>query len=105
LAHEALNNVIKHARARHVQVELQVGPATADLRVVDDGERFDARAVPAGRHGLDIMRERAESIGAQLSIESAPGDGTPVMVTWEAPLAWSQRLAQTERGVIYHRWK
>jgi nitrate/nitrite-specific signal transduction histidine kinase len=53
------------------------------LRVTDDGRGFDVETtIPAGHYGLDIMGERAAEIGASLKVESKPGDGTEVVVTW-----------------------
>ena len=51
----------------------------------DDGAGFDPAAGSSGQLGLGIMRERAESIGADLRIESAPGQGTTVSVSWLTP--------------------
>ena len=91
IAQEALNNVVKHARATHVQVTLR---CTAEdtgakpsrqriqLNVADDGIGFDPNDVPPDRLGLGIIRERAQDIGAELSIDSHPGDGTRVTVIW-----------------------
>ncbi|MBX6341331.1 MAG: PAS domain S-box protein [Thermomicrobiaceae bacterium] len=83
IAQEALSNVAKHARARHVALALSYGPAgEVALRVDDDGRGFDPAAVPPGRLGTSIMRERADGIGACLQLESRPGGGTRVEVRW-----------------------
>ena len=59
IAQEALNNVRKHAMARHVTVHLHFTAATIALEVMDDGMGFDLQAVPAeGRGGLRTMAER-----------------------------------------------
>ena len=85
MAQNALVNVAKHARADKAVVTLRTAPHSTSLTVVDNGDGFDPAAVhqPARDHGwgLMIMRERAAAIGAQLSIESAPGHGTKVIVT------------------------
>jgi signal transduction histidine kinase len=85
-----LNNVSKHARAQHVTINLRCatlspgeGGARVELRVLDDGCGFDASLVPPERLGLGIMRERAESIGAVLEIESQPEHGTQITAMWE----------------------
>jgi nitrate/nitrite-specific signal transduction histidine kinase len=54
-----------------------------ELRVIDDGHGFDADQVSPDHLGLAIMRERAEAIGATLTIESQLGHGTQVIVTWQ----------------------
>ena len=83
IAQEALNNVVKHARATQAVVTLRLGD-TVRLTVADDGAGFDPNAVAADHLGLRIMRERAEAIGARLSVYSEPGEGTQVSVVWEA---------------------
>lgn len=82
LAQEALNNVVKHARASQAVVTLRLGE-TVRLTVADNGVGFDPSTVTADHLGLKIMRERAEAIGAKLTIYSEPGEGTQVSVTWE----------------------
>jgi PAS domain S-box-containing protein len=82
IAQEALNNVVKHAKATQAVVTLRQGE-TVRLTVADNGAGFDPGAVTADHLGLKIMRERAEAIGAKLNIYSEPGDGTQVSVVWE----------------------
>jgi signal transduction histidine kinase len=80
VAQEALNNVAKHARARHVAVHLEIGVADARLTVTDDGVGFDGAALGTGRRtlGLTSMRERAALLGGTCAVESAPNRGTTV---------------------------
>ena len=86
LMQEALNNIRKHARARHVWVDLAIeGRHTAALRVRDDGRGFEVEqglqaARIRGSVGLVQMRERAERAGGTFSLESAPGKGTRIEV-------------------------
>jgi PAS domain S-box-containing protein len=82
IAQEALNNVVKHARASSATVELHCEARYARLRISDDGRGFDPAAVQPGQLGLDIMCERAQAIGANLRIESQPGQGTRILVEW-----------------------
>jgi signal transduction histidine kinase len=82
IAQEALNNVVKHARAQHVELTLDQGKDQITLRICDDGLGFEARAVDGGHLGLQIMRERAEEIGANLTISSRPGAGTQIAAVW-----------------------
>ena len=84
IAQEALNNVVKHARANQVNVRLRCENGAVELEVVDDGQGFDPAEVPTEHHGLRIMRERAEAIGGQFQVKSKPGYGTQVLVTWTA---------------------
>jgi signal transduction histidine kinase len=82
IAQEALTNVVRHAGAEHVVVRLTVRESGVVLAVRDNGSGFDpsARAIRARRLGLTSMRERAESLGGRLTIESDPGTGTTVSV-------------------------
>lgn len=78
---EALNNADKHARARRVQVSYDVHDGSGVLAIVDDGVGFDAsRGIRDSAYGLVGMRERADSIGARLTIDSTPGVGTAITV-------------------------
>ena len=78
---EALSNVRKHAQASEVQLEVFRDPQWV-LRVRDNGRGFvPADGGPDETHvGLQIMRERAERIGAQVQVESTPGEGTEVRI-------------------------
>jgi signal transduction histidine kinase/ligand-binding sensor domain-containing protein len=84
IAQEALNNAVKHAAATAVTVSLDGAPNGVLLRVSDDGRGFDVTQTPTGGLGLGILRERAGEIGAQLTIDSAPGTGTTVTLHWQA---------------------
>lgn len=78
VAHEALSNVFKHARARHVDVSLVDEGSTILLEIRDDGVGFLADEVPDERLGIRIMRERARSVQGEVRIASARGEGTTV---------------------------
>jgi signal transduction histidine kinase len=81
IAQEALRNVGRHARATTATVTLSFVASATILTVSDDGIGFDAGQRPAelaarGHFGLLGAAERAEAVGAQLTIQSAPGEGT-----------------------------
>lgn len=80
IAQEALNNISKHARASTVLVELNVRVNKLTLNVQDNGRGFDLQHTPENHFGLGIMRERAQVVGAKLSITSGVGIGTQVLV-------------------------
>jgi PAS domain S-box-containing protein len=82
IAQEALTNVAKHARARHVEVILERRPDQVMLIVEDDGIGFDAGEEEPGDRGFGLlgMRERAALVGATLEIESSSGRGTTILV-------------------------
>lgn len=79
IAREALTNAAKHGHAHVVSVRLHAGA----LEVADDGKGFDT-SEPArpGSFGLTSMRDRATGMGGALYVESEPGRGTTVRVTW-----------------------
>jgi two-component system, NarL family, sensor kinase len=82
IAQEALQNVMKHASAEHVQLRLSVTAGAVLLEVSDDGVGFDPattakRTGPMG-YGLPGMQQRAELLGGQLTADSVPGRGTVV---------------------------
>jgi signal transduction histidine kinase len=84
IVQEALNNVVKHAQATHVRVLLEFKPEQLHIRVIDNGQGFDPHAQHAGadrQFGLISMRERAAEIGGTMELQSAPGQGTEVIVT------------------------
>jgi signal transduction histidine kinase len=83
IAREALANSLKHAEATAAVVRISATPAHVVLEIVDDGCGFDLDATRTGHFGLESMRTRADDIGAELYIISAPGRGTVVRV--EAP--------------------
>jgi len=79
LVQEALTNVLRHAKAKHVRVSLGEADGWLQLHIRDDGQGFNPDAVGAGHHGLLGMRYRIESLGGTLQLLSAPGRGTLVL--------------------------
>jgi signal transduction histidine kinase len=94
IAQESLNNIARHAGARHVTVALEALPGQAMLSISDDGRGFDMSKVPQGHHGLQIMRERARRIDAVLEVESQPECGTTITAIWmqqDASPVWARQ--------------
>jgi signal transduction histidine kinase len=84
IAQEALNNVAKHAHARHVAIVLEFRPGECIMSVADDGRGFPP-ARPAGNNrrqgvGMVTMRERAQAVGGSFEVRPAPGGGTQIIV-------------------------
>jgi len=82
---EALTNVMRHARARHVWVELRQGDDEVDLVIRDDGVGFDSesahgRAARGESFGLPGIQERVELLGGRADIQSQPDHGTTIRV-------------------------
>jgi nitrate/nitrite-specific signal transduction histidine kinase len=84
VAQEALNNIAKHSGARQVDVDVECQSGQMNLFIKDDGLGFDAGSIAPDHLGIAIMRERANSVGADLKIESQPGQGTTVALTWRS---------------------
>lgn len=83
IGQEAMNNAVKHARAKRISVNLIFAARRVQLSVRDDGCGFDNQAASNGQpghFGLIGMRERAEQIGGTLSILSGNGSGTEIVV-------------------------
>jgi len=88
LAQAALGNVVRHASSSQARARLDLADAAATLVISDDGGGFDvARLGDRRGMGIEIMRERAGAIGADLRIDSVVGQGTTVTLRWEAPSA------------------
>ncbi|WP_204154194.1 PAS domain S-box protein [Leptolyngbya sp. CCY15150] len=82
MGQEALTNAIRHANADEIRVELVYDRDQVCLRVRDNGQGFGVGSIPSSEgFGLLGMSERAERIGAQLTIKSQPGQGTEIIVT------------------------
>jgi signal transduction histidine kinase len=83
---EALRNALVHADARRVDVTGVIAADTMEIEVRDDGRGLDRgaleRARKAGHAGLIAMRQRAEAVGAQLSLRSEVGAGVSVLIAW-----------------------
>jgi signal transduction histidine kinase len=83
---EALTNIARHARARHVSVALRVVDRALCLTIRDDGEGFEVaamrrRASQGGSVGLLSLEERASLANGRLAIVSAPGRGTTLILS------------------------
>jgi signal transduction histidine kinase len=90
IVQEALTNVVRHAAARHVRVQLKSSESRVELAVWDDGRGFDVeaayrRARTGGSLGILGMQERAELLGGKLVFESSPGTGTTVRASVPLP--------------------
>ena len=87
ITQEALNNVVKHASATQVSVVLdrrkdEDHSDRVVLLIEDDGRGFEPAKISPDHLGLSIMQERAGAIMASLKIDSHPGAGTKIIVTW-----------------------
>lgn len=87
VAQEALTNVVRHAAAQHVWIELSQTESVLELVVRDDGVGFDVartqeQAAKRGSLGLLGMRERVQILGGSLAVESESGRGTRIRASF-----------------------
>lgn len=98
IAREALNNSLRHSHATRLTVGLRREAGALALDIRDNGLGFDPQGRgPRGGIGLGTMRERAQRIGASLSVTSQPGRGTHVRVS--LPLDRLTPSPAAEKGV------
>lgn len=95
ITREAVLNAFKHARASSIRVEVQHRVKGVSISVRDDGAGFNAdarqRLAHNGRWGVVGMRERAETMGATLTIASIEGEGTEVLLWIPAHVAYAPK--------------
>jgi signal transduction histidine kinase len=89
---EAINNVAKYSASTHVWVELSVKQGMLELVVRDNGVGFELSQVKSG-NGTSSMRQRAESLGGKLTIETAKGHGTRLIAEFQ--------IARISDGMIH----
>jgi signal transduction histidine kinase len=83
IAQEALTNAVRHSRARRITIRASAVQAVGlRLSVADDGRGIGRDQASSG-FGMTSMQERAERIGASLTIVTAPRNGTEVVLAWE----------------------
>jgi two-component system nitrate/nitrite sensor histidine kinase NarX len=84
---EALANVRRHANATKILAQLRKQDEDLLLEIQDDGRGFDLNRVQVGKMGLRIMRERVESIGGELSIDTKQSFGTRLIIKIPSQIA------------------
>jgi signal transduction histidine kinase len=93
---ESLNNVARHAEARHVIVSMRIKSGVLAVTVRDDGVGFDPGedlVSIVGSRGLRGLRERCESSGGRFELWSSRGEGTRVQLEWPVAPGQAARLA------------
>jgi len=82
MVQEAMNNAIKHAKAKHIVVEVSYKPGAFTLSIVDDGIGFDENLLKAQQTGIGLksMQNRAAMIGGVLTIQSKEGEGSNITI-------------------------
>ena len=85
IAQEAAGNACRHSGSPQVGLAVRDDGRMVVLEVADRGEGFDPHRVPDGHLGLRFLRDHAEWMGGQLSVQSAPGQGTTIRATVARP--------------------
>ena len=81
IAQEALNNTLRHAHAKSVEINLKQTKKNIILEIEDDGLGFNPEDFKQGGIGLRSMHERSDKIGATLKMHSKPGNGTKIVLS------------------------
>jgi signal transduction histidine kinase len=83
IAQEALTNAVRHAQARRITIRASaVQSIGLRVSIADDGRGIASERTASG-FGMTSMQERADKIGASLTIVTAPRSGTEVVLAWE----------------------
>jgi signal transduction histidine kinase len=77
---EALNNILKHAEAKEVQIKMALHGDDLELSIEDNGKGFCQQEVSRFGNGLKNMKKRMADIGGQFEISSRPGEGTVIKI-------------------------
>jgi NarL family two-component system sensor histidine kinase LiaS len=83
---EAISNVLRHAKANHLEFQLKETSQEIKVKLIDNGVGFDIKTVQQSSYGLHTMRERMTEIGGTLQIVSVPNKGTQIEAN--IPIAW-----------------
>jgi signal transduction histidine kinase len=81
IAIEALNNILKHARATAVHLRLEIEGPAFKLSIIDNGRGFTNPEKPVAGHGLSNMRQRIGQLGGRFELTSSPGQGTVIIIS------------------------
>jgi len=103
ISREALRNAFKHARARHIETEINYGERLLRIRIRDDGQGIPAEILEQGRpghYGVPGMRERARQAGADLTIWSRVGSGTEIELSVAGSIAYATLPRRTRLKVF-----
>jgi len=96
IGREALVNAFRHSQASSIEMGLEYSPALFSVVVRDNGRGIDPKMIESGREGhwgLSGMRERAERIGARVTVMSRPGSGTEVELRVPGDIAFESTVA------------
>jgi signal transduction histidine kinase len=88
IVQEGVNNIVRHASAKHVTLEVTTTGDEYTITLKDDGRGFHLNSERNGwPHGIMGMQHRVRALGGRFSLESAPGHGTTLRVVVPVPLS------------------
>ena len=85
ITREAISNALRHGRANRIEVLLRQRGGMAEFKIIDNGSGFDAASASSEGRGLLNFTQRARELDADLTLESHPGRGTIVTLTFSLP--------------------
>lgn len=85
ITQESINNIMKHAEATELHIEMICEANQIAISIQDDGHGYDIDNILPGHLGIGIMKERAAAVDAKLVIDSVLGTGTTIRVMWPNP--------------------
>ncbi|MFQ5931638.1 MAG: PAS domain-containing protein [Nitrospiraceae bacterium] len=100
VSREAMSNIIRHAKAQHGVVSVQMKGNRIRLEVSDDGVGFDVLRRPRQGHGLTNMEARAVQLGGRLRILSQPGCGTRIVLDIPQERAHVESFDKADQAVV-----
>lgn len=103
IAQEALQNALKHADARRVEIRFAVRPTKVMLEIVDDGRGISRHEARGSGFGTNTMRYRSSAVGGLLTMRSKPDGGTVVSCVVPQPLTAQTATAPVASGLFHKR--
>lgn len=108
VANECLFNILRHAQASNVVVEIGYDPSYLELKIGDDGIGLDAESISSaatsGHFGLVGMKERIANLGGTFMLQSTPGTGVAITVRIPSTIAYRTKNTQTPEKGGGWRW-
>jgi NarL family two-component system sensor histidine kinase YdfH len=95
---EALTNVANHAKAQNVEVNARMKDKSLLVTIQDDGQGFDASAIPSGHYGILGIKERVRLVNGSFEIQSENGKGTQMKI--EIPIRAERTLSERQRDEV-----
>ena len=80
IVQEGITNIIRHAQAKQVEINVAITPKQIRLTIEDDGRGFDPTQTPPGHYGLAGLNERVKLLGGNMKLETSPGQGVRLEV-------------------------